>query len=145
MTALKCWRLPIVTGRCQPSIFGTSELNFRVRDGNGWTLTVISTNCFVAFRDDLFILSLSATKSKGFFNIFYFPVKIFINRSDILRVISLPAVRNNITLIYNSPFIIVYANLNAIFQIFLIEKESRFCSPGLLDSNCPLHICPVYG
>ena len=40
----ECWRLPIVPGRRQPSIFGTNELNFRVRDGNGWTLIVISTN-----------------------------------------------------------------------------------------------------
>ena len=39
-----CWRLPIFPGRRQPSIFGTIELNFRVRDGNGWTLTVINTN-----------------------------------------------------------------------------------------------------
>ena len=39
-----CWRLPIVPGRFQPSIVGTSELNCRVRDGNGCTLTVISTN-----------------------------------------------------------------------------------------------------
>ena len=40
-----CWHLPIFPGRRQPSIVGTSELNFRVRDGNGWTLTVIHTNC----------------------------------------------------------------------------------------------------
>ena len=39
-----CWRLPIFPGRHQPSIFGTIELNFRVRDGNGWTLNVINTN-----------------------------------------------------------------------------------------------------
>ena len=39
-----CWRLPIFPGSCPPSIFGASELNFRVRDGNGWTLTAISTN-----------------------------------------------------------------------------------------------------
>ena len=39
-----CWHLPIVPGRHQPSIFGTNELNFRVRDGNGWTLIVISTD-----------------------------------------------------------------------------------------------------
>ena len=43
MTAL-CWHLPIFPGRHQPSIFGTTELNFRVRDGNGWTLSVINTN-----------------------------------------------------------------------------------------------------
>ena len=39
-----CWRLPILPGRFQPSIVGTSELNCRVRDGNGCTLTVINTN-----------------------------------------------------------------------------------------------------
>ena len=42
---LLCWRLPIFPDRYQSSIFGTSELNFRVRNGNGWTLTVMNTNC----------------------------------------------------------------------------------------------------
>ncbi len=42
-----CWRLPIVPGRFQPSIVGTSELNCCVRDGNRCTLTVISTNYVV--------------------------------------------------------------------------------------------------
>ena len=37
--------LPIFPGRRQPSIVGAGELNFRVRDGNGWTLTAISTDC----------------------------------------------------------------------------------------------------
>ena len=45
--------LPIFPGRRQPSIFGASELNCRVRDGNGWTLTAISTDfvgtSFVSF------------------------------------------------------------------------------------------------
>ena len=36
--------LPIFPGRFQPSIFGTNELNYRVRDGNGWTLIVIDTD-----------------------------------------------------------------------------------------------------
>ena len=36
--------LPIFPGRHQPCIFGASELNCRVRYGNGWTLTAISTN-----------------------------------------------------------------------------------------------------
>ena len=36
--------LPIFPARLQASIFGRSELNFRVRDGNGWTLTAINTN-----------------------------------------------------------------------------------------------------
>ena len=49
MRNIKCWRLPIVPGRRQPSIFGTSELNFRVRNGNGWTLTVINTNYLSLF------------------------------------------------------------------------------------------------
>ena len=35
---------PIFPGRFQPSIFGTVELNYRVRDGNGWTLNVINTD-----------------------------------------------------------------------------------------------------
>ena len=39
-----CWRLPIFPGRYQPSIVSASELNCRVRDGNGCTLTAISTN-----------------------------------------------------------------------------------------------------
>ena len=36
--------LPIFPGRLQPSIFGANELNFRVRDGNGWTLIAINAN-----------------------------------------------------------------------------------------------------
>ena len=40
--------LPIFPGRLQPSIVGRSELNFRVRDGNGWTLALISTNSIAA-------------------------------------------------------------------------------------------------
>ena len=39
-----CWHLPIFPGRFQPSIVGASELNCRVRDGNGCTLTAINTN-----------------------------------------------------------------------------------------------------
>ena len=36
--------LPIFPVRLQTSIVGTGELNFRVRNGNGWTLALISTN-----------------------------------------------------------------------------------------------------
>ena len=39
-----CWRKLIFPGRHQPSIFSAGELNFRVRDGNGWTLAAINTN-----------------------------------------------------------------------------------------------------
>ena len=44
-----CWHLPIFPGRLQPSIFGTAELNFCVRYGNRWTLSVINTNFFCGF------------------------------------------------------------------------------------------------
>ena len=44
---LRCWLLPIFPRRLQRSIVGTTELNFRVRNGNGWTLCVIKTNCFL--------------------------------------------------------------------------------------------------
>ena len=47
-TRYKYWHLPIFTPRRQGTIFGTTELNFRVRDGNGWTLCVIDTNLIVA-------------------------------------------------------------------------------------------------
>ena len=36
--------LPIFPGSRPPSIVGTNELNFCVRDGNRWTLIVINTN-----------------------------------------------------------------------------------------------------
>ena len=49
-TAFKCWRKPIFPDRLQSSIFGAGELNFRVRDGNGWTLAAINTNSFVFCR-----------------------------------------------------------------------------------------------
>ena len=44
MVVLFVLALPIFPGRLQPSIVGRSELNFRVRDGNGWTLALINTN-----------------------------------------------------------------------------------------------------
>ena len=36
--------LPIFPASHPTSIFGADELNYRVRNGNGWTLTAISTN-----------------------------------------------------------------------------------------------------
>ena len=53
--------LPIFPGRRQPSIFGASELNCRVRDGNGWTLTAISTDSVGRFR--VSILTAFAAKT----------------------------------------------------------------------------------
>ena len=40
----KSWHLPIFPARHQASIFGTTGLNFRVRNGNGWITSVINTN-----------------------------------------------------------------------------------------------------
>ena len=40
-----CRHWPIFPIRRQISIFGTAELNFRVRNGNGWTLCVRNTDC----------------------------------------------------------------------------------------------------
>ena len=42
---IKCKHQPIFPVRRQTSIFGRNELNFRVRNGNGWTLILINTNC----------------------------------------------------------------------------------------------------
>ena len=42
----KSRRLPIFTSRFQLTIFGTSKLNFCVRNGNRWNLTVIDTDRF---------------------------------------------------------------------------------------------------
>ena len=35
---MRCRRRPIFPCCCRQSIFGSPELNFRVRNGNGWTL-----------------------------------------------------------------------------------------------------------
>ena len=43
-----CQRRAIFPGRRQPSIVASDELNFRVRNGNGWTLTVIGTDFVLA-------------------------------------------------------------------------------------------------
>ena len=43
-SVFKVSALPIFPGRFQPSIFGANELNYRVRDGNGWTLIAINTD-----------------------------------------------------------------------------------------------------
>ena len=43
--------LPIFTGRLQPTIFGASELNFCVRNGNRWDLTAIDTGRSFSLKD----------------------------------------------------------------------------------------------
>ena len=59
-----CWLRPIFPVRLQTSIFGTAKLNFRVRNGNGWTLCVRITNSLRLTRSfcvsvDLFFRSVS--------------------------------------------------------------------------------------
>ena len=44
-----CQHPPIFPGRLQPSIFGTLQLNFRVRNGNGCTLHVNHTDFFIQY------------------------------------------------------------------------------------------------
>ena len=55
--------LPIFPVRLQTSIFGRSELNFRVRNGNGWTLALISTNFVFQISPENFF------NYKGFFSL----------------------------------------------------------------------------
>ena len=51
----KCRHRPIFPGRLQPSIFSTDELNYRVRNGNGWILAVIDTDFFLFLLKVLFL------------------------------------------------------------------------------------------
>ena len=43
-----CQHRPIFPGSLPPSIVGTAELNYRVRNGNGWTLRAKDTDCYGA-------------------------------------------------------------------------------------------------
>ena len=45
-----CRLWPIFPVRLQTSIFGTAKLNFRVRNGNGWTLCVKITDYMLGLR-----------------------------------------------------------------------------------------------
>ena len=60
----KCRHLPIFPGRLQPSIFGTTKLNFCVRNGNRWNLGVIGTGFEVTrnFRPSRPLLLFSLLK-----------------------------------------------------------------------------------
>ena len=48
--------LPFFPGRRQPSIVGRNELNYRVRNGNGWTLILINTNSSSGFPENMHII-----------------------------------------------------------------------------------------
>ena len=47
--SLLCRHRLIFPGRFQPSIVSTDELNYRVRDGNGWTLIAKNTDYRMLF------------------------------------------------------------------------------------------------
>ena len=65
---------PIFPGRFQPSIVGTAELNYCVRDGNRWDLYAIDTECSVfvcpVFPDDIAYYSTEFSFVNPFFQIF---------------------------------------------------------------------------
>ena len=62
--------LPIFPARLQASIFGAGELNFRVRDGNGWTLTAINTDCCILTDFSAKIKSFIRFLSQKLFSVF---------------------------------------------------------------------------
>ena len=57
---------PIFPGRRQPSIVGRNELNYRVRNGNGWTLVLISTNFCEALLTLLMSIGLYPNNNLAF-------------------------------------------------------------------------------
>ena len=76
-TSLKGHRQrPILPGRVQPSTFGTGELNYCVRYGNRWDLSVITTGRFSGrvsvfpFRSASFLLSFRSARSPHRFRSF---------------------------------------------------------------------------
>ena len=52
-----CRHRSIFPGRLQPSIFDANELNFRVRNGNGWNLIAINTGSAYIFQKQSFLKS----------------------------------------------------------------------------------------
>ena len=54
-----CRHRLIFPGRFQPSIVSTDELNYRVRDGNGWTLIAKNTDYLNYSSRFLFSMTLS--------------------------------------------------------------------------------------
>ena len=80
---LLCRHRLIFPGRFQPSIVSTDELNYRVRDGNGWTL--IAKNTDLRLRYSVFVsFSLAIIHAQGEFVNSYFDnfCKFFQNLSD---------------------------------------------------------------
>ena len=69
--------LSIFPGRCQPSIVDRNELNYRVRNGNGWTLILISTNSMSSgtARKQTILYCPSCLLSRLFQSFIYIPIE----------------------------------------------------------------------
>ena len=52
LLSIICWHFAIFPVRRQTSIVAIDELNFRVRNGNGWTLIIINTNYYELLNGD---------------------------------------------------------------------------------------------
>ena len=55
----------ILPGRVQPSTFSTGELNFCVRDGNRWNLSVITTGKRLVFTNDCILSRFYCAVKRG--------------------------------------------------------------------------------
>ena len=69
--------LSIFPGRCQPSIVDRNELNYRVRNGNGWTLILISTNSMSSSfaRKQTILYCLASCLSRPFSDLSYISIE----------------------------------------------------------------------
>ena len=66
MEEYKCWHLPIFTGRHQPTIVGTTGLNFCVRYGNRWTPGVIDTNLLTCVSISITFIYMQKKRKNAF-------------------------------------------------------------------------------
>ena len=58
------WRRHIFPARLQTSIFGTEQLNYRVRNGYGWTLHVKNTNFLSCKKESKELLNSYRVESR---------------------------------------------------------------------------------
>ena len=86
-----CRHRLIFPGRFQPSIVSTDELNYRVRDGNGWTLIAKNTDYACAYYALVLISEAIIYDCHGFVNTFlkYFSIffKFFCWYGETVRIL----------------------------------------------------------
>ena len=63
-----CRHRLIFPGRFQPSIVSTDELNYRVRDGNGWTLIAKNTD-YLNYSSRFIVLTLKSMVTRTRFEL----------------------------------------------------------------------------